>query len=85
MDLSKKKTNEIITDIQGKLLSITGLASTAALNEIENKMPNVNNLVIKGFWGKTIRHESKYFTTSDYNNKFKNKILNVTITIKRFS
>ena len=44
-----KKTdyNATITDIEGRVHSITGLATTVALNTVENKIPNVSNLVKK--------------------------------------
>ena len=45
MDL--KKHNAKITEIQGKIPSITGLATTAALTAVENKIPNASNLVKK--------------------------------------
>ena len=44
-----KKTdyNARIKDTEGKMPSITNLASTAALNAVENNLPNVSNLVKK--------------------------------------
>ena len=41
-----KKTgyNTKITKIEGKIPSITALATTPALNAIENKIPDVSNL-----------------------------------------
>ena len=44
-----KKTdyNTRITEIEGKIPNITGLANTAALNAVETKIPNVSNLVKK--------------------------------------
>ena len=48
MDLSKKLTdyNAKITEIEGKIHSISGLATNAALTAVETKIP-VNNLVKK--------------------------------------
>ena len=45
----KKKTdyNTKITEIEGKIFTITGLATTAALNTVKNKIPNFGNLVKK--------------------------------------
>ena len=37
--------NVKITEIEDKLPSITGLVTTAALNIVENKIPNVSKLV----------------------------------------
>ena len=44
-----KKTdyNAIITEIEDKLSSITGLATTSALTAVESRIPDVNNLVKK--------------------------------------
>ena len=44
-----KKTdhNNKIIEIDGKIPSITGLANTAALNAVENKIPDISNLVKK--------------------------------------
>ena len=36
-----------MTEIEVKIPSITGLANTAALNTVEIKIPDVNNLVKK--------------------------------------
>ena len=60
-----------MTEIEGKIPSITGLAITAAGNDVENKIPDVSNLV-NILWCK-----NKYFTSSDYNgfaNEINNKI-----------
>ena len=46
MDLLKKKNcNAKITEIEVKIPSITSLAATFTLNTIENKIPNVSDLV----------------------------------------
>ena len=44
-----KKTdyNAKIIEIESTIRSIRGLATTAALNAVENKIPNVSNLVKK--------------------------------------
>ena len=52
MDLSKKTKknpdyNAKNTEIESKIPSISGLATTTALTAVENKMPYVNNLVKK--------------------------------------
>ena len=36
-----------ITDIEGKIPSTSGLATTSALTAVENKIPNISNLVKK--------------------------------------
>ena len=44
-----------MTEIEGKIPSITGLAISAAGNDVENKIPDVSNLV-NILWCKNIRH-----------------------------
>ena len=39
--------NPKITEVEGKILSITGLTTTAALDVDENNTPNVSNLITK--------------------------------------
>ena len=72
-----KKTdyNARITEIEGKILSITRLATTTALNAVENKIPNNCYIVKKTFYDAKISDiKFKYFTTSGYN-KFTNEII----------
>ena len=45
--LKKTDYNAKITEIEGKRPSITGLATTSALNTDENKIPNTSHLVKK--------------------------------------
>ena len=45
--LKKTDLNVKITEIEGKIPSITGLATNSALTSVENKVPNVSNLVTK--------------------------------------
>ena len=48
MDLLKKDYNAKITEMESKIPSITGLATTPALTTaVENKIPDVSNLVKK--------------------------------------
>ena len=47
MDLSKKNYNAKITEIKGKIPWNSGLATTAALTTVENKIPDVSSLVKK--------------------------------------
>ena len=68
----KTQYNTKITETEGKISSITALTTSTALNAVDNKMPNVNNLVKKA--EKILGIESKYFTTSNYN-KFTSEIL----------
>ena len=77
MDLLKKKNcNAKITEIEVKIPSITSLAATFALNTIENKIPNVSDLVnTTDFVAKILDIEAKWITAFDYN-KFTGEILN---------
>ena len=63
-----------------KLLSTNGLATTDALNTVENKIPDMNNTVQKetDFDAKISDIEIKYFARSGYN-KFTNEIVNAKI------
>ena len=46
--LKKKKDNNAeITKREGKIPSISGLATNAALTTVENKIPNISSLVKK--------------------------------------
>ena len=66
--LKKTDHNAKITEIESKITIISGLATTAALTAVENKVLDISNLV------KNTDHdtkasdiESKYFTTADCN------------------
>ena len=45
--VEKTNYNAKVTEIEKKIPSITGLVTTVALTAVENKMPNVSNLVKK--------------------------------------
>ena len=45
--IKKREYNVKITEIEGKVPSISGLATNAALSAVEEKIPNVSNLVKK--------------------------------------
>ena len=66
-----------ITEIEGKIPSISGLATNSALIAVENKIPNVSNLVKKTDYntktsdidGKLNNHNpDKYITIPEFNN-----------------
>ena len=80
VDLLKKTDyNAKITEKEGKIPSITGLAATSALTAIENKIPCVSNLVKKtDYEAEILDIKSKYFTAADYN-KFTNEKLDLNI------
>ena len=46
-DASEAYYNTKISEIEGKRSSITGLANTAALNTVKNRIPEVSNRVKK--------------------------------------
>ena len=75
--LKKTDYNAKIIEIEGKIPSIFGLATTAALTAVENKIPNFNNLVKKT----ENDIKSKYFTTADYN-KFTSQTFDAKIKRK---
>ena len=45
--LKKTDFNTKITEIEGKILSINGLAINAALTAVENEIPDITNLIKK--------------------------------------
>ena len=64
-----------INEIEGKILSITDLATITELNDIKNKMSNVSTLFKKADDNTKISDIwKKYFPTFDYN-KFTNEIV----------
>ena len=82
MGLLKKTGNAKITEIEGKIPSITGSAKTTVLNTVENIIL-VGDLVNKtNYDAKISDTEAKYFTTSDYN-KFMNEMLDKKIKEKK--
>ena len=74
-----KKTNysSKITEIAGKVPSISGLATNSALTAVENKIPNVSSLVKKTDYSTKVseiemkitdHNYDKYITTPEFNN-----------------
>ena len=45
VDLLKTDYNAKVTEIESKIISISGLATSATLTAVKNKIPNVVNLV----------------------------------------
>ena len=59
--------------------STSGLATNAALTPVENKIPDVSNLVKTAEYdAEMLDIKSKYFTTADYN-RFTNEKLDLKI------
>ena len=68
--------------IEGKIPSITGLATTSTLNAVENKILNVSEIVHKTGYDADISHiNTKYFTASE-SNKFRGEIVNAKIKMR---
>ena len=65
-----------MNEVKGEILSITNLASTTALTAVENKIPNVCNLVKKTDCNAKISETEKK-TTDDDHDKY--------ITIPKFN
>ena len=65
-----------ISEIESKISSISGLTTTSALTVVENKIPNVSNLVKKTDYNTKINeiekkltdhNHDKYITTPEFN------------------
>ena len=74
--LKKTDYNAKITGTDGKIPSITGLATTSALTAVKNKRPDINSLVKKTDYDTknteiekklTYHNYDKYITTSEFN------------------
>ena len=63
-----KKTdfNSKINEVESKIPSITGLATSSALTTVENKIPDVNNLVKKTDYVTKISDIEKKITDHDH-------------------
>ena len=79
-----------------KLLSISGLATNSALTSVENKIPNVNNLVTKADYNTQIsdiekkntdHNHDKYITTPEFNRlttkKFKTRLAQADLVTEK--
>ena len=73
-----------INEIKGQITSITSLTSTDAFSVIENKIPDISDLVKKADYDtkKKKKSKKKCFTTSYYN-KFTKGMLDAKKTEKR--
>ena len=69
--------NAKISEIENKILSISGLAATSALNAVENETPDISSLVKKTDYSTKIseierkaadHNHDKYITTPEFNN-----------------
>ena len=72
-----------INEVNGEIHSITNLTTTPAFTAVENKIPNVNDLVKKADYDAEIKDiKDKYLSTFDYN-KFTNNIFDEKITANK--
>ena len=62
--VKKSNYNAKVSEIKGKIPSISGLATSSALTAIENKIPSVSNLVEKTDYGTKISELEKKLTDS---------------------
>ena len=74
--VKKTDSNAKVTEIEGKISSITGLATNSALTDVENKIPDVSSLVKKTDYNTKIseienkvnnHNYDKYITTPEFN------------------
>ena len=72
MDLLKKRDcNTRIAEIESKIPSISCLATNSALTGVENRIPDVNNLVKKTHYNTKVRENEKKFKDHDHDNRRK--------------
>ena len=62
--------NAKISEVKGKLPSITNLAATIAITIVENKIPNASNLVKKTDYNTKINKIGKKITEHDHSSKY---------------
>ena len=74
--LNKTDFNAKVTEIEGKIHSISGLATSSGLTAVKNKIPDVSSLVKKRDYNTKIseienkvhdNNHDKYSTTSEFN------------------
>ena len=73
--VKKTNVNAKVTEVEGKIPNITGLATSSALTAVENKIPDVSSLVrktddtkISDIEKKITDHDhDKYITTPEFN------------------
>ena len=64
--LKKADFNAKITKVEGKIPSITGLATSSALTAVENKIPDVSSLVKKADYDTKVSDIEKKITDHDH-------------------
>ena len=93
--IKKTDFNTKVTEIEGKIPSVSGLATISALTAVENKIPDVSSLVKTDFNTKISEIENKvndhnhdkYITTPQFNtmtpNVFKSRLAAQTDLIRK--
>ena len=71
----KSDYNAKVSQIEGKILSINGLATTSVLTAVENKVPSVNNLFKKTDYDTKITETKKNLLISTMTNILQLQIL----------
>ena len=72
--VKKADCDKKISDIERKILSVTGLATTTALTAAENTVPTANYIYIYIYIYNKIKSDNLYITLTDYNKFMKNMI-----------
>ena len=62
--------NAIINKFKSEILNITNLAPASALTAVENKIPDVSDLVQKSDYNTKINEVKKKISDHDHNNKY---------------
>ena len=95
--VKKPDFNAKVTEIEGKIPSISGLATSSALTAVENKTPDVSSLVKKTYYNTKIseienkvndHNHDKYITAPEFNtmafkNVFKERLAAETDLIRK--
>ena len=95
MDLRKQIIVPKITEIESRTPSISGLATNSALTAVENKIPDISNLIKKTDYNTKIsktaskisdHDHDEYITTSEFNKltteSFKARLTQTNIVTK---
>ena len=68
--------NAKINEVNGEIPSITNLATTTALTTVENKIPNVSNLIKKSDYNAKLNETEKKITDHDHDKYITNSEFN---------
>ena len=65
-DTDKPELEKKISNAEGKIASISGLVTNAALTAVENRIPDVSNLVKRTDYNTKIKEIEKKFSDHDH-------------------